>query len=230
MSHGYNGKILHVNLTSGQLSVEEPSEAFYRKYMGGSALAMHYLLKEVPAGVDPLGPDNVLIRKLLSFVPDVLFIEGNKAYLVNPLSSDSSTYSYGSDHPIYEGRYQVGAWKLNRVQVEGYDNVAGAPVIVDSLEWGEINKLYDKLQQLFDMNIDSVVEAQQRGEAYLREAEIESASGIIRIPTSCGQQLYDVIDITDSRAGLSAAKKRVLGLTLVYQPSKAQYEQRLASG
>ena len=64
MAHGYNGKILHVNLTSGQLSVEEPGEAFYRKYMGGSALAMHYILKEMPASVDPLGPDNVLVLAL----------------------------------------------------------------------------------------------------------------------------------------------------------------------
>jgi aldehyde:ferredoxin oxidoreductase len=64
MAHGYNGKILHVNLTSAQLSVEEPDEAFYRKYMGGSAIAMHYILKEMPAGVDPLGPDNVLVLAL----------------------------------------------------------------------------------------------------------------------------------------------------------------------
>ena len=180
--------------------------------------------------INPNNRGDLVIRRLLSFVPDVIFIEGNKAYLVNPLSSDSSTYSYGLDHPIYEGRYQVGAWKLNRVQVEGYDTVADAPVLADSFAWGEINKLYDKLHQLFDRNIDSVAEAQQRGEAYLREAEVESANGIIRIPTNCGQQLYDVIDITDSRAGLSAQKKRVLGLTLVYQPSKAQYEQRLALG
>jgi aldehyde:ferredoxin oxidoreductase len=61
MAYGYNGKILHVDLTSGQLNVEEPGEAFYRKYMGGSALAMYYLLKEVPAGADPLGPENVLV-------------------------------------------------------------------------------------------------------------------------------------------------------------------------
>ncbi len=64
MPHGYNGKILHVNLTSRQLSVEEPDEKFYRKYMGGSALAMYYLLKEMPAGVDPLVPENVLVLAL----------------------------------------------------------------------------------------------------------------------------------------------------------------------
>ena len=64
MAQGYNGKILHVNLTSGQMRVEEPDEPFYRKYMGGSAMAMHYLLKDMPAGVDSLGPDNVLVLAL----------------------------------------------------------------------------------------------------------------------------------------------------------------------
>jgi aldehyde:ferredoxin oxidoreductase len=60
MPHGYNGKILHVNLTTGDLTVEEPEEKFYRKYMGGSAMGLYYLLKEMPAGADPLGPDNIL--------------------------------------------------------------------------------------------------------------------------------------------------------------------------
>jgi aldehyde:ferredoxin oxidoreductase len=64
MAHGYNGKILHVDLNSESLTVEEPGEAFYRKYMGGSALAAYYLLKELPAGVDPLGPENVLVLAL----------------------------------------------------------------------------------------------------------------------------------------------------------------------
>lgn len=60
MPIGYNGKILHVNLTTGELRVEEPPESFYRQYMGGSALNMYYLLKEMPAGANPLGPDNIL--------------------------------------------------------------------------------------------------------------------------------------------------------------------------
>jgi len=49
-----------VNLTTGDLTVEEPEEKFYRKYMGGSAMGLYYLLQEMPAGVDPLGPDNIL--------------------------------------------------------------------------------------------------------------------------------------------------------------------------
>src|SRR5215208_3283910 len=60
MPYGYNGKILHVDLTQGELSVEEPQEAFYRKYMGGSAMGMHYILRDMPKGADSLGPENVL--------------------------------------------------------------------------------------------------------------------------------------------------------------------------
>ncbi len=60
MPYGYNGKILHVDLTNGALTVEEPPEAFYRKYLGGSAMGMHYILRDVPRGADPLGPENVL--------------------------------------------------------------------------------------------------------------------------------------------------------------------------
>jgi len=60
MPYGYNGRILHVDLTSGNLTVEEPPETFYRKYLGGQCIGMYYILKEMPANADPLGPDNVL--------------------------------------------------------------------------------------------------------------------------------------------------------------------------
>ncbi len=173
---------------------------------------------------------DAIIRRLLSFVPDVLFVEGNKACLVNPLSSDNSVYSYGQSHPIIEGRYLKGAWSLNRIQVEGYDSGSDEPIVVDSFSWSQIAGLYDRLEQLEDRNIDTVEKAEQRGEAYLREAEIESYGGVIRIPVNCGQQLYDVISITDSRAGLDAEKKRVLGITLTYEPKRGVYEQRLSLG
>jgi aldehyde:ferredoxin oxidoreductase len=61
MPYGYMGKILHVNLTERTTEIEEPPDSFYRMYMGGSGLAMHYLLNMLEPGVDPLGPDNVLV-------------------------------------------------------------------------------------------------------------------------------------------------------------------------
>ncbi len=56
MPNGYNGKILHVDLTKGSLTVEEPNEAFYRKYLGGSAMGMHYILRDMPKGRRPDRP------------------------------------------------------------------------------------------------------------------------------------------------------------------------------
>lgn len=67
MPYGYNGNILRVDLTDGSWSVEHPDETFYRRYLGGGALATYYLLKEMPPKCDPLGPDNVLV-----FAPGVL--------------------------------------------------------------------------------------------------------------------------------------------------------------
>jgi len=52
------------------------------------------------------------------------------------------------------------------------------------------------------------------------------------VPPNCGQELYDVVAITDAPAGLSVAKRRVVGLGLRYvrgRPAPA-YEQRLTLG
>ena len=59
--NGYWGKILRADLSTGEITVEEPPESFYRRYLGGSGLVGYYLLKEVPKGADPLGPENRLI-------------------------------------------------------------------------------------------------------------------------------------------------------------------------
>lgn len=61
MPFGYNGKILHVNLTQNSWEIEEPDETWYRTYMGGSSLASYYLLKHLKPGIDPLSKDNLLI-------------------------------------------------------------------------------------------------------------------------------------------------------------------------
>lgn len=58
---GYTGKIARVNLTTGNVTVEEPNDAFYRTYVGGHGFIAYFLYKEVPAGADPLGPENKVI-------------------------------------------------------------------------------------------------------------------------------------------------------------------------
>ena len=61
MPYGYCGKILCVDLTHRKIEVEEKEDAFYRANLGGRGIGYHYLLKEVPAGIDPYSPENILV-------------------------------------------------------------------------------------------------------------------------------------------------------------------------
>lgn len=58
---GINNRILHVSLTRKTYTVEEPGEAFYRTYLGGRGFALPYMLENMVPGIDPLGPDNIIV-------------------------------------------------------------------------------------------------------------------------------------------------------------------------
>jgi len=60
MARGYMGKILNVNLTSGKIEEEPLDEELCRDYIGGYGLAAKLLYERIPAGADPLGPNNIL--------------------------------------------------------------------------------------------------------------------------------------------------------------------------
>ena len=61
MPHGYYGKLLRVDLTHGTTSVEEVPDRLWRKYLGGSAMCSHFLLKELKPHTPAFSPDNLLI-------------------------------------------------------------------------------------------------------------------------------------------------------------------------
>jgi aldehyde:ferredoxin oxidoreductase len=63
----FNGRILNVNLTTGQHWVEELPESMYREYLGGYGLGARLLFDRIPAEGAPLGPENVL-----GFMPGLL--------------------------------------------------------------------------------------------------------------------------------------------------------------
>jgi aldehyde:ferredoxin oxidoreductase len=58
---GYNGRILHVDLTQGTFREESLPEETYRLYAGGGSLATYLLLRDTKPGLDPLSSDNLLI-------------------------------------------------------------------------------------------------------------------------------------------------------------------------
>ena len=60
MGNGYMGRVLFVDLTRGGIDEEILADSVYEKYIGGMGLAAHILYNKIPAGADPLGPDNVI--------------------------------------------------------------------------------------------------------------------------------------------------------------------------
>ena len=56
-------------------------------------------------------------------------------------------------------------------------------------------------------------------------------SGEITVPVNCGQELHDVVEITDARAGLASARRRVVGMALDYRrDGPPRYVLRLSLG
>ena len=60
MMGGYNNKMLFVNLTQGELEERKVPEEMVTNFIGGYGLGAKILYEMMPAGADPLGPDNVL--------------------------------------------------------------------------------------------------------------------------------------------------------------------------
>ena len=167
MAHGYNGKILHVDLTNGRMDVETPGEAFYRKYMGGSAMGVYYVLREMPQGADPLGPDNVLA--IFASVTTGAAISGQSRINVNARSPISGAI----------GDSQAGGYLPAEFKFAGFDGLvikgrAARPVYLSIIEGKPelhdashlMGKLTGEVENLLKQELgDAKIEIMQHGPA-----------------------------------------------------------------
>ena len=112
MAAGVTAKILHVDLTTRQTRTEEIPETIIRKYLGGGALAAWLLLRDLPAGVDPLGPDNVLV--FTTSVINGLSLSGTNRYTAAAKSPLTGGY----------GESEAGGWWGPELRAAGFDGVA----------------------------------------------------------------------------------------------------------
>lgn len=198
---------------------------FARAGLAFSSYSYSNAIYQYPAfTINPGTTGLTAVRRLLDMVPDVILFVTDTAYLINPLASQSSAYSYGTDHSIYEGIYNHQPLTINRVQVYGDG------LMTEDWDWDDIKDVYDRLSQARDINLETTAKAHERGEAVLRESVIESLAGHIVVPLNCGQDLFDVIAITCPQLGLDASKWRLLALTHTYTPKPAKYTSTLALG
>jgi hypothetical protein len=214
--------------TSGQTSVQ----AILRAILDRVGIALTVLgssstfstLKPA-CTVHPGESGDQVVRRLMALVPDVLFFRGHQALVKHPQEGDAADYAFGTAHPLLEGNYVRSALASTRVQVYGSGGMA------EALDWGEVALLGERLLQVHDLKVSSQGEAQDRAQRELRHLRVEAVSGRVVVPPNCGQELYDVAEVTDAKAGLSAARRRVMGLRLEYRRhGSPRYVQHIALG
>lgn len=111
MQGAYNGKFLRVDLTRGTTQVEEVPELIYRMYLGGSAMAAYFLTREVKPGIDPLGPDNVLV--VATCLTTGSPVSGTNRFTVAAKSPLSGGYGEG----------EAGGWWGPELKLAGFDGI-----------------------------------------------------------------------------------------------------------
>jgi len=166
------------------------------------------------------------LNKLLSFVPDKLVFRGQEAFTKNPLASEESCYSYGTDHVILSGKYTE-AVTVSRARAIGRDTDDNR-ILEEALDWDLLALAIDQLEQDYDPNLQDATRAQERADALLRTRAQEAEPAVITIPTNVGQELLDVVEVTDERCGISEENYRVQAIRTDYDRRQGIYTQRLA--
>ena len=106
---GYNGKILRIDLTKEVTKIENISDSFCRKYIGGTGFIIYYLVNEVNPDIDPMGPENKLI------------------FACGPLTGiplgGAARHAIGAKSPLTGGvaKSEVGEWWGPQFKRAGFD-------------------------------------------------------------------------------------------------------------
>jgi len=77
--HSFTGRILHIDLANRKSHVQNVSEEFLKKYIGGVSLATRLVYDNTPKGADPLGPDNALCFAASAFAGTLVPVGGKHA-------------------------------------------------------------------------------------------------------------------------------------------------------
>jgi len=205
---------------NGAVSQSDPMNNYYPKFLSrGGTLA------------------DTQLSRLLSFVTDRLVPRESLCFAKDLLSSEASCYSYSTNpsnptnsHPIFEAAF-ADQLTITHAQVSG-DTEDEPPVHVReaAFDWALLGAGIDNLTMQYDANLEEADQAARRAVALLRSQQTQATQATILVPTNCGQELYDVITITDARCGIDQEKYRVLAIQTDYDRRQGNYHQRLTLG
>ena len=132
-------------------------------------------------------------------------------------------------HVILDGQYLTETPETNRAFVIGRDQY-GNPVYGTAVNTDEVALVGERLDFIPDPAIPTTAQAGDVASAVLSKMRLMGKRGVILIPPNCGQELFDVVQISDAGANQSAVTFRVVGLRFEYNPKQARYQHKLILG
>ncbi len=173
------------------------------------------------------------LSRLLDLVPDRIRFDGAEL-LIHVLDPDEdAVYAYasaesagGDDHTIVAGRYRLDGPSANRARV------TGDGIFDEAFDFADAEAQGERTAEVVDLNVTTVEEASDRAAIILRDTVVHQRSDELQVfGLNCGQELYDVVTVTDESIGLDAARRRVLGLNWRYATgNRPRYDMTLLLG
>jgi len=111
MGYGFWGKLLVVDLRTGEMKERHVPEEEYHDYLGGSGAAAKILYEELDPAIDPLGPENTLI-----------FMAGLLTGTVVPCACRTAVCARSPLTGIWNESAVGGFWGAN-LRFSGYDGI-----------------------------------------------------------------------------------------------------------
>jgi hypothetical protein len=132
-------------------------------------------------------------------------------------------------HVILDGQYATETPEKNRLFVTGRDDY-GNPVWGEAQDSTEIGLVGERLDLQQELAVPTTAQVSSMASAILSKMRLTGKRGVILIPPNCGQELFDVVQISDSGANQQAVSFRVVGIRFEYSPKQARYQHRLILG
>lgn len=185
-------------------------------------LANFYPAFTIPPGME----GKTALLRLMDKIPDLIFWDLSAAYAKQLSASEAADYSYGGtgDHIILRGEYDTSTPVQNHAEVFGAAGSFG-----EALDYGEIALVGHRLAKVTDYTYDTNAESGSRASAELRQAQARASRGRITVFPNVGQELFDVVSITDSQVPTPSGR-RVVGIIEEYDSLRGMYLQILELG
>jgi len=202
--YGFWNKILHVDLSRRETRIEEPGPAFYRHYGGGRGFIAHFILKYVPEGAEPLGPNNVLV-----FAPGVVTgapVPGAGRHSVGAMSPLTGGYGEAESGGYWGAELKRAGW--DAIVVHGQ---AETPVYLwingDAVEIRDASHLWGKVTGDAEETIIEEV-----GDSRARVAQIGPAGENLVRFAAIGNDLNEFAGRTGMGAVMGSKKLKAIAV------------------